>query len=56
MTTSQYLLRARQIGVTLSELDDLEEGFVTCMIIEAANDAEADSYKQLATQEDFDRW
>ena len=56
MTTGLYLLRAKQMGLTLHELDELEEGFVTDMIIESSNDNEADSYSTLASQEDFNRF
>ena len=56
MNTSLYLLRAKQAGLTLSELDELEEGDVYGIFIESANDSEADSYAELATQADFDAW
>jgi hypothetical protein len=46
-----FLLRAKQMGLTLSELD---EGTVMDMIIESGNDFCDDEYRQVATQEDFD--
>ena len=52
MNTALYLLRGKQIGLNLAELDILDEGMVLDMIIESANDSE--NYKQLATQADFD--
>ncbi len=54
MNTAIFVLRAKQLGLSLEELDELDEGFVIDMIIEAANDNE--TYQSIATQEDFDRW
>lgn len=48
------VLRALQIGLTLSDLDFLEQGEVTDLIIEHNNDS--CKYNQLATQEDIDRF
>lgn len=42
------------MGLTLSELDQLDEGVVMDMIIESVNDLCDDEYRQVATQEDFD--
>ena len=53
MNTALYVLRAKQMGLSLSEMEELEEGFINDMIIESSNDN--CEYKQLATQEDFDR-
>lgn len=47
------MVRAKQMGLTLNEMDELEEGFITDMIIESGND-NYDGYKELATQSDFD--
>lgn len=47
------MVRAKQMGLTLTEMDELEEGFITDMIIETGND-NYDGYKELATQKDFD--
>ena len=44
------------MGLTLSELDELDEGTVMDMIIESGNDFCDDEYRQGATQEDFDKW
>ncbi len=54
MNTAIFVLRAKQLGLSLDELDELEEGFVLDMIIESANDNEI--YDHIATQADFDRW
>lgn len=51
MNTALYILRAKQMGLTLNELEDLSFGFVIDMIIESGND-EA-KYTPKATQEDF---
>jgi hypothetical protein len=42
------------MGLTLSELDELDEGAVMDMIIESGNDLCDDGYRQVATQQDFD--
>lgn len=47
------VLRALQVGLSLSDLDYLETGEVTNLIIERNNDS--CKYNQLATQEDMDR-
>ena len=54
MNTALYVLRAKQMGLSLSEMEELEEGFINDMIIESSNDN--CEYKQLATQEDFDKF
>ena len=54
MNTAVFVLRAKQLGLSLDEMDELDEGFVMDMIIEAANDHEV--YQKVATQTDYDRW
>lgn len=54
MTTALILLRAVQIGLTLDDLDSLSLGMVYDILTEAANDD--CEYKQIATQDDFDRF
>ena len=54
MTTALFLLRVVQLGLTLDDLDDLEQGMVSDMMTESSNDDH--KYKYVATQEDFDRW
>lgn len=51
--TALYLLRAKQTGLLLSELDMISIGMVYDMLTESAND-EYD-YPQKATQEDMNR-
>ena len=54
MNLAVFLLRAIQIGLTLDDLDSLEYGTVTDMITESLNDN--CEYKELASQEDFDKF
>jgi len=49
-----FLLRAYQTGLTLSDLEQLDEGTVLDMIIESGNDH--CEYTKKATQKDFDKW
>lgn len=53
MNVAVFMVRAKQMGLTLNEMDELEEGFITDMIIESGND-NYDGYRELATQNDFD--
>lgn len=48
------MLRCLQLGLRLSDLDNIDYGQVMDLLIESSNDNQ--NYKQLATQEDFDRW
>jgi hypothetical protein len=50
------MLRAKQLGFSLEELDQVEECLVMDMIIESGNDLCDDEYCQMATQADFDAW
>jgi len=54
MTTALYLLRAKQIGFTLEELDTMTTGMVFDCLVENSNDSE--TYDLLATQEDFNNF
>lgn len=54
MTTALLVLRAIQIGLSLDDLDSLEYGFIMDLITESGNDGE--TYQQLATQDDMDRF
>lgn len=54
MTLGVFLLRAFQIGLTLSDLDGLEYGTIIDMMTESGNDS--CEYKQIAGQDDFDRF
>jgi hypothetical protein len=48
------MLRVVQIGLKLSDLEILEQGTIIDMLTEAENDT--CEYKEVATQEDFDRF
>lgn len=52
MTVGLYLLRCKNIGLSMADLDQLHTGDVWDMIDEMANDQEKYPYK--ATQKDFD--
>ena len=52
MTTALFLLRAAQMGLSMSDLDLLTIGMIWDMMTEAANDH--CTYEQLPTQDDFD--
>lgn len=52
MTTALFLLRAAQMGLSMSDLDLLTIGMVWDMMTEATNDH--CTYEQLPTQDDFD--
>lgn len=54
MNTPIYLLRAIQVGFSLSDLDVLDYGFVLDVITELSNDDY--KYKSVATQADFDKF
>lgn len=54
MTVALYALRCFQLGLHMSDLETLSFGFVMDMLTESANDSY--EYKQLASQEDFDRF
>lgn len=54
MTLGLFLLRAAQLGLSMDDLDSLEAGTVVDMMTEAANDG--CEYRQVATQEDYDRF
>ena len=52
MTTPLFLLRCKQLGLSMPELDLLTIGLINDMFCERENDDFA--YKSLATQEDMD--
>lgn len=54
MNTATYYLRAKQVGLSVAELDEIEEGMVVDLIIESGNDSY--KYKEVANQEDFDKF
>lgn len=55
MNTALYLLRCVQLGLSIADLELLEVGMIYDMFTEASND-EWNGWKQVATQEDFDRF
>lgn len=55
MTTALYLLRAAQLGISISDLDLLTVGMVNDMYTELLNDNEGE-FAVVATQEDIDKW
>lgn len=55
MTTGLYLLRAVQLGISISDLALLSVGMVFDMCAEAHNDADGE-YAAVADQEDINRW
>ena len=54
MSTALFLLRAAQLGISISDLDLLTIGMVQDMYTEALNDDA--EYARVADQEDFDRF
>lgn len=54
MTTPLFLLRAVELGLSVSDLDLLTIGIVNDMFIEKSNDDY--NYKEVATQDDFDKF
>ena len=54
MTTPLVLLRCVQLGISIADLDLLTIGLVNDMFTERQNDGY--SYKELASQSDFDRF
>ena len=55
MTTALFLLRAAQLGISISDLGLLTIGMVQDMYVEAYNDGRGE-YARVADQEDFDRF
>lgn len=55
MNTAVFMVRAKQTGLTLAEMEQLEEGFIIDMIIESGND-NYDGYNEIAEQKDFDNF
>lgn len=53
MTAALFILRAKQVGFTLDELDILTYGQVLDVIIESGNDSY--KYPKLGTTEDYNR-
>lgn len=49
-----YFLRAKQIGLTVNELEEITMGIVMDMIVESGNDSF--KYREVATQDDFNKF
>lgn len=54
MTTPLFLLRCVQLGLSIRDLELLTIGMVNDMYAESRNDDY--KYKEIATQDDFDRF
>lgn len=54
MTTALFLLRCAELGLSMSDLDELSVGMVNDMFAEKTNDDY--DWKVLANQEDMDRF
>lgn len=54
MTTPLFLLRCLEVGLSLSDLDDISIGMVNDMFVEKSNDNY--DWKEIASQEDFDKF
>lgn len=54
MTTALFLLRCVELGISIRDLELLSIGMVNDMFIEKSNDE--CEYKEVATQEDFDKF
>lgn len=54
INTAVYMLRAKQMGLSIAELNEMDEGQVLDMIIEAGNDLCEDEYSYVAGQQEFD--
>jgi hypothetical protein len=48
------MLRAKQMGLSIAELNEMDEGQVLDMIIESGNDLCEDEYSYVAGQQEFD--
>ena len=55
MTTPLFLLRCVQLGISIRDLDLLTIGLVNDIYAENSND-DYKGYKEVATQEDFDKF
>ena len=53
MTTPLFLLRCKQLGLSMTELDMLTIGLINDMFTEREND-DYDVWNEMASQSDFD--
>lgn len=54
MTSALFLLRCTELGLSMTDLDDLSVGMVNDMFVEKSNDNY--DWREIATQKDFDRF
>jgi len=54
MTTALFLLRCCEVGLSMSDLDDITIGMVNDMFIEKSNDSY--EWKTIANQDDMDKF
>ena len=54
MNTGLFMLRCKELGFTVEELEQVEFGLVLDMLTEKGNDEHKYPYK--ATQQDFDKF
>ena len=54
MTTGLFMLRCKELGLSVTELENIDFGLVMDMLIEKDNDQYDYPYK--ASQEDFDKF
>ena len=54
MSVALFLLRCTEVGLSMSDLDELTVGMVNDMFVEKSNDTY--DWKEIASQEDFDRF
>jgi len=54
MSVALFLLRCTEVGLSMSDLDELTVGMVNDMFVEKSNDNY--DWKEIASQEDFDRF
>lgn len=54
MTTGLFMLRCKQLGLSVAELEEIDFGLVIDMLTEQTNDEYNYPYK--ATQKDFDKF
>ncbi|MBR2653969.1 MAG: hypothetical protein IKD59_05370 [Lachnospiraceae bacterium] len=52
MSTALFLLRCTEIGLSMSDLDDITIGMVNDMLVEKGNDSY--DWKEIANQDDMD--
>lgn len=54
MTSALFLLRCFELGLSMSDLDEISVGTVNDMFVEKSNDSY--EWKELASQEDMDKF